>query len=249
MRFDVLTLFPGMFRSYLDESILSRAQARGLIEVAFRNIRDYSTDKHHTVDDAPYGGGAGMVLMPDPVVAAIEAVERERPGGHVILLTPCGRLLRQERARELAMMPHLVLICGRYEGVDERVAGGYAREELSIGDYVLCGGELPALVVIEAVARLVPGVLGAEEAAAKDSFAGGLLEHPQYTRPREFRGTAVPDVLLGGDHARIARWRREQSLLRTARVRPDLLAQSNLTDEEVAFLGKQGYVVGPWKKG
>ncbi|MBI2060897.1 MAG: tRNA (guanosine(37)-N1)-methyltransferase TrmD [Nitrospirae bacterium] len=249
MRFDILTLFPGMFESYLRESILKRAQDGGKIEIGIWNIRDYSTDKHHTTDDSPFGGGAGMVLKPEPIADALEAVRRNTGAGRTILLSPRGCLFTQEIARRLASNSHLILLCGRYEGVDERVSTSLVDEEISIGDYVLSGGELAALVVLESVARLLPGVLGAADGPLHDSFTEGLLEHPQYTRPREFGGHSVPDVLLDGDHKKIEAWRRQQSLIATARTRPDLLPHAHLTDEDVAFLREQGYEVLPRKKG
>ncbi len=238
MRFDVFTLFPEVFVPYLDVSILARARARGLVEVALHNIRDWTTDRHHVVDDEPYGGGGGMVMKPEPIFAAVEGVLGSPPTCPVILLTPQGRPFTQSVARELAQQPHLALLCGRYEGVDERVRQHLVTDEISIGDYVLTGGELAALVVMDAVTRLLPGVLGDPDAPAKDSHAAGLLEHPHYTRPPVFRGWEVPEVLRSGDHARIARWRREQSLRRTWERRPDLLAHADLTDEERALLAR-----------
>ena len=226
MRFDVLTLFPDMFGPVLSESILKLAQARGLIDVHLHNIRDYSADKHHKVDDRPYGGGPGMVMKPDCVFAAVEAVEAmdQRPALRV-LLTPKGERLDQQAAKRFASHDRLLLICGRYEGFDERIRLGLRPLEVSIGDYVLTGGELPAMVVIDTVSRLVPGVLGHPRSAAQDSFESGLLDCPQYTRPVEFLGMRVPDVLLSGNHAEIERWRSEQAQRRTAASRADLLAQ------------------------
>ena len=229
MRFDVFTLLPAVLRSYLDASVLGKARQAGRIDVRLHDLRAYAQDRHRSVDDAPYGGGGGMVMKPGPVFAALEDVL----GGDleqvpVILLTPQGRLLDQARASALARQPRLALLCGRYEGVDERIRAHRVTEEISIGDYVLTGGELPALVLIDAVARLLPGVLGDEDAAADDSHAAGLLEYPHYTRPAEFRGWTVPEVLLSGDHARIEAWRREQSLLRTWERRPDLLGRAAL---------------------
>lgn len=243
VRFTLLSLFPGMFESYLAESMLKRAGDRGLILIDRVNIRDFARDKHRVVDDTPFGGGGGMVLKPEPVAEAIERVRAGRGPAHVVLLTPRGRLFKQEDARRLSSHEHLVLVCGRYEGVDERISRNWVDEELSIGDYVLCGGELPAMVVMESVARWIPGVLGAEDGVRNDSFSRGLLEHPQYTRPREFRGEKVPDVLLEGDHAKIEAWRRKESLLRTARVRPDLIEPSRLEEGDVAFLREQGYEI------
>jgi tRNA (guanine37-N1)-methyltransferase len=221
VRIDVLTIFPGMFESPLRESLLGRAIERGLIDVRLHDIRDATTDKHRQVDDESYGGGPGMVMKPEPIFAAVEALG-EGPK-RVMLLSPAGRRLDQAFVRALADEPWLVLVCGRYEGVDERVAQGLPAEEVSIGDYVLSGGEVPALVLIEAVTRLVPGVIGKDESHEHDSFEDGILDHPHYTRPPEFRGLAVPEVLLSGNHAEIERWRREAALEKTRRVRPDLL--------------------------
>lgn len=221
MRIDVLTLFPGMFTGPLDESIVKRARAKGLLDLRIHNLRDYTHDKHKTVDDRPFGGGPGMVLKPEPLFEAIEHLAG--PGTRVILLTPAGRLLNQAIVRELAVQSHLLLICGSYEGVDERVRERLVHDELSIGDYVLTSGALPAMVIIDAVTRLLPGALGDEDSAREESFSHGLLEYPQYTRPAEFRGMRVPEVLLSGNHAEIARWRAQQARLRTSLRRPDLL--------------------------
>ncbi len=240
MQFDVFTLLPEVFSPYLDTSILQRARERGLIDVRLHNIRDYTHDKHHTTDDIPYGGGGGMVMKPEPLVEAVETVlglqAGVRPDYPVILLTPQGRVFNQAIAAELAQHARLALICGRYEGVDERIRGSLVSDEISIGDYVLTGGELPALLVIDAVSRLLPGVLGDPDGALDDSHASGLLEYPHYTRPPLFRDEPVPDVLLSGDHARIARWRREQSLLRTLERRPDLLEKADLSPADRKFL-------------
>jgi len=237
MQFDVFTLIPQSMQAYLDASILGKAQQAGLIEVELHNIRDNATDKHRTADDEPYGGGGGMIMKPEPMFAAVETVlGAAMKSVPVILLTPQGRVFTQQVARELSSIPRIALICGRYEGIDERVREYLATDEISIGDYVLTGGELPALVLIDAVARQLPGVLGAQGASERDSHADGLLEHPHYTRPAEFRAWRVPDVLLSGDHARIAAWRREQSLLRTLRRRPDLLDHASLTDDERKML-------------
>ena len=241
MRFDVLTLFPEMFTGPLQESIIKRAQERGLISVHLHNIRDYATGRHRITDDAPYGGGGGMVMKPEPIFAAVEAVLGDEKGVPVILLSPQGRLFTHEVARELSRHPRLVLICGRYEGVDERVREHLATDEISIGDYVLSGGELAAMVIIDAVTRLLPGVLGDPGATFEDSYAWGLLEYPHYTRPAVFRGWAVPEVLLSGNHAAIARWRREQALRRTLERRPDLLERAPLTEEDRAFLARLGW--------
>jgi tRNA (guanine37-N1)-methyltransferase len=236
MRFEIFTLFPEMFEAVMAESILKRAQEAGLLEVIRHDIRAYTSDKHHVVDDTPYGGGGGMVLKPEPIFRAVESVLGSSPDCPVILLTPQGRLFDQRVAAELATYQRLALICGRYEGVDERVREYLATDELSIGDYVLTGGELPAMVIIDAVARLVPGVLGARWAAEEDSHASGLLEGPHYTRPTEFRGWAVPEVLVSGDHARIERWRRQQAVRRTWERRPDLLRRAPLTQEDIDYL-------------
>jgi tRNA (guanine37-N1)-methyltransferase len=221
VRIDVLTIFPGVFESPLRESLLGRAIERGLVEVRLHDIRDATTDKHRQVDDESYGGGPGMVMKPEPIFSAVESLGEGAK--RVLLLSPAGRRLDQAFVRELAAEPWLVLICGRYEGVDERVAEGLPAEEVSIGDYVLSGGEVPALVLVEAVTRLVPGVIGKEESHEHDSFEAGLLDHPHYTRPAEFRGLAVPEVLLSGNHAEIERWRREAALEKTRRMRRDLL--------------------------
>jgi tRNA (guanine37-N1)-methyltransferase len=222
---EVLTLFPRMVRAPLEESILGKALVKGLLRVEVTDIRDYAEGKHRVTDDVPYGGGAGMVMKPEPLVAAIEAARQRQPGARVVLLSPQGAPLAQGKAQEMAGRGALVLVCGRYEGVDERVLG-WVDEEISLGDFVLNGGEIAALAVIEAVARLVPGVLGNELSAQAESFsAEGLLEGPQYTRPPEFRGLKVPEVLLSGDHGKIARWRKEQAVARTRERRPDLLTR------------------------
>ena len=230
MKIDIVTLFPGMVESPLRESIVGRARQRGLLDVTVHNLRNFAGGRHQVTDEPPFGGGGGMILKAGPLAAAIEAVRGA--GGRVILLDPAGRPFTQEVARELARIQHLVLVCGRYEGVDERVREHLVDEELSIGDYVLSGGELAALVVTEAVTRLLPGALGDEAAPERDSFARGLLEHPHYTRPEVFRDWRVPEVLLSGDHARIARWRRLMSLWRTWQRRPDLLQTADLAPEE-----------------
>ncbi len=222
MRFDVVTIFPKMFDSPLAESILKRAREAGKIEVALHDIRDFTTDVHRSVDDTPYGGGAGMVMRPEPLVACVEALPATGKRCR-ILMTPQGEPLTQAIVRDLATYDQLVLICGRYEGVDERARKLIADREISIGDYVVAGGEIPAMVVIDAVTRLIPGVLGNEASTESESFEEGLLEYPQYTRPETFRGEKVPDVLLSGHHAEIAKWRREKAILRTRERRPDLL--------------------------
>jgi tRNA (guanine37-N1)-methyltransferase len=226
MRIDVLTIFPGILESPLRESLLGKAIASGVLDVRVHDLREHTTDRHGRMDDEPYGGGPGMVMLAEPVIAAVEALgDGEK---RVVVLSPAGRRLAQPLVRELAETPWLVLICGRYEGIDERVLESLGAEELSIGDYVLSGGELPALVVLEAVTRLVPGVIGREESHERDSFGPeGLLDHPQYTRPVEVRGLRVPDVLLSGDHAEVERWRRDAALEKTRRNRPDLLERED----------------------
>lgn len=237
MRIDILTIFPGMFSGPFEESIVKRAVEKGLVQIFLHDIRDYASDKHRTVDDYTFGGGQGMLMKPEPLFAAVDDVQGQAPErGPVVLLTPQGRLFDQEVAVELARQERLIVICGHYEGVDARVHEHLATDEISIGDYVLSGGELAAMVVVDAVVRQIPGALGSPLSSADDSFAQGLLEHPQYTRPAEFRGMSVPEVLLSGNHGEIARWRRQQSLLRTARRRPDLLARVELTEEEKQWL-------------
>jgi tRNA (guanine37-N1)-methyltransferase len=221
MRIDALTLFPEMFAGPLDVSIVKRARESGLLDLRIHNLRDYTHDRYKTVDDKPFGGGPGMVLKPEPIFEAVESLADEHT--RVVLLSPAGRTFDQPAARALAQCPHLLLICGSYEGVDERVREALVDDELSIGDYVLTNGGLPAMVVIDAVTRLLPGALGDDESAADESFSRGLLEYPHYTRPAEFRGMKVPEVLLSGHHAEIAKWRAEQARLRTAQRRPDLL--------------------------
>ena len=228
-RIDVFTIFPGFFQSPLEASLVGRARQRGLLDVRLHDLRDWTTDRHRTVDDTPFGGGAGMVMMPEPLFAAVEGVDPPRP---LWLLSAAGRPFDQALARELAQGPGFSLLCGRYEGVDQRVADHLCDGELSIGDYVLAGGEAAALVVIEAVARLVPEVMGNEASAGEESFTEGLVEYPQYTRPADFRGWLVPEVLRSGDHGRIARWRRAEALRRTLLRRPDLLAGRDLSEEE-----------------
>jgi tRNA (guanine37-N1)-methyltransferase len=240
MRFDVFTLFPEVFGAYLDASILQRARQNGLVDVHLHNIRDWTSDKHHVCDDLPYGGGGGMVMKPEPLFTAVEGVLGAPPACPVVLLTPQGRPFTQKVAQELVQHPRLALLCGRYEGVDERVRQYLVTDQLSIGDYVLSGGELPALAVIDAVSRLIPGVLGDPDGAWDDSHATGLLEYPHYTRPPEFRGWGVPEILLSGDHGKIARWRREQSLLRTWLRRPDLLEKADLSPKDRQFLAGLG---------
>jgi len=221
MKIDVLTLFPGMFPGPLDESIIKRACESGRLQLGVHDLRDYTHDRHRTVDDRPFGGGPGMLLKPEPLFEAVEALRGEKT--RVILTSPAGRPFRQEIARELAGEKHLLLVCGSYEGFDERVRQSLADDEISIGDYVLTNGALPAMVIVDAVTRLLPGVLGDDESSQDESFSGCLLEYPQYTRPAEFRGMNVPEVLLSGDHAAIEKWRREQATVQTRQRRPDLL--------------------------
>ena len=221
MKIDVLTLFPGMFPGPLDESIIKRACESGRLQLGVHDLRDYTHDRHRTVDDRPFGGGPGMLMKPEPLFEAVEALRGEKT--RVILTSPAGRPFRQQIARELAAEEDLLLVCGSYEGFDERVRQGLADDEISIGDYVLTNGALPAMVIIDAVTRLLPGVLGDDESSQDESFSGCLLEYPQYTRPAEFRGMNVPEVLLSGDHAAIEKWRREQATVQTRQRRPDLL--------------------------
>ena len=236
MIFDILTIFPGMFSSPLEESIVGKARSRGLIQVRVHNIRDFATDKHQMTDDRPFGGGEGMVMKPEPIVGALRATAGEGPPARVVLLTPQGRLFDQQTARDLSALPRLVLICGRYEGVDERVAEHFTDDQLSIGDYILTGGELAAMVVVDAVTRLIPGTLGNEGSALCDSFSEAVLEHPHYTRPQEYEGMSVPRILLSGNHESIRRWRRGQALLRTKMRRPDLFARLNLSPSDLDLL-------------
>ncbi|HUU54093.1 MAG TPA: tRNA (guanosine(37)-N1)-methyltransferase TrmD [Armatimonadota bacterium] len=239
MKFDVLTTFPEMFASVLDASILKRAREAHLITVAVHDLRRWTADRHSTTDDAPYGGGAGMVMKPEPFFAAVEELRCPAESGcaeDIILLTPQGQPFTQGIARELSTKDHLLLLCGHYEGVDERVRRHLATRQISVGDYVLTGGEIPAMIVIDALTRLQPGALGAEEGADSDSFADGLLEYPHYTRPADFRGWTVPDILLSGHHDQIRRWRRKESLRRTRALRPDLFEKIELSDEDRELL-------------
>ncbi len=244
MQFEIFTLFPDVFEPYFQASILQRALKNKLVSINIHNIRDWTTDRHHVTDDEPYGGGGGMVMKPEPIFAAVEGVLGLKPGCPIILLTPQGRLFTQEVAYQLASFPpsaqsnicRIAFICGRYEGFDERVRQYLATDEISIGDYVLTGGELAAMVVIDAVSRLIPGVLGDPTGAQDDSHASGLLEYPHYTRPAIYRGWQVPDILTSGDHEKIARWRREQALLRTWQRRPDILKKAQLTQADHKFL-------------
>jgi tRNA (guanine37-N1)-methyltransferase len=246
LRIDVFSLFPEVIDHYADASILGRARARGQLDLRTHDVRDAATGPHRSVDDAPFGGGAGMVLAPEPVFGAVEAVAASPDGlaRPLILLSPSGRRFDQQVAQEYAAGPDgFSLLCGRYEGVDQRVADHLVDEELSVGDFVLAGGELAALVVVEAVARLLPGVLGNDQSSADESFTTGLLEYPHYTRPAEFRGWEVPDVLRSGDHGRVERWRRAEALARTLRRRPDLMeARGGLTGDEVQLLVEHGEV-------
>ena len=247
MQFEVFTLLPEAFSSYLETSILKRAQERGLIKINIHNIRNYTHDKHHVTDDTPYGGGGGMVIKPEPVFEAVEKILDINPlqtSGKpdstipIILLTPQGRVFDQTIAKELSQYPRIALICGRYEGVDERIREHLVTDEISVGDYVLTGGEIPALLVIDAVSRLLPNVLGDPTGAEDDSHAMGLLEYPHYTRPPQFRGWKTPEILLSGDHAKIDKWRREQALERTFRKRPDMLETAELSESDKKFLEK-----------
>lgn len=261
IHFDIFTLFPGMFTGFLSDSILKRAQEAGILSVALHNIRDYAEGRHRITDDAPYGGGGGMVMKPEPIFRAVETVLSHPPGWvfqpsapdemppvvenavlpsdvPIILLSPQGRTFTQQVAQELSRYRRIALICGRYEGVDERVRIGLVTDEISIGDFVISGGELAAAIIVDAVTRLQPGALGCETGAWDDSFATGLLEYPQYTRPPVFRGMAIPEILVSGHHAQVARWRREQALRRTWERRPDLLAKASLSDADRAFLAR-----------
>ena len=246
MRIHIFTLFPEMFNGPFSASLLKRAVQRGLLDIKFHDIRDYSHDSHHTVDDYQYGGSSGMVLKPEPLFEAVEETlspytQDVRKTTPILLLSPQGKLFTQDMAEKLAQKSVLALICGRYEGVDERVRIGLATEEVSVGDYVLSGGELPAMMVVEAVARLIPGVVGSQESVEADSITSGLLQYPLYTRPYSYQGLDVPEVLLSGNHQEVARWRRHQSLLRTLQRRPDLLDKAQLTDEDLKYLESLGY--------
>jgi len=238
IRFDVLTLFPQMFDAPLNESVLKRAQERGKITIAIHNIRDFGVGRHRVVDDTPFGGGGGMVMKPEPIVQAIESIKKRHALTRVLLMTPQGAVLDSDHVRRLAGYSHLVLVCGRYEGVDERVRLGFVDEEISIGDYVLTGGELAAMVLVDAVSRQIEGVLGHENAAHEDSFSQGLLEYPQYTKPRSFRGVRVPEVLISGNHQEIRRWRRRASIRRTWLRRPELLKKAALSPEDLRVISE-----------
>ena len=235
MRIDIITIFPEVLLPVLQAGILGRAQARDLLTVNVHNLRDFTTDRHQTVDDYPYGGGAGMILKPEPLFAAIRAIQPE-PAARVIYLTPQGTPFNQSCAEVLSLESHLILICGRYKGIDERVRIKLVTDEISIGDYVLSGGEIPALVLVDAIGRVLPRALGNYESAQEDSFSQGLLDCPHYTRPAEYEGMKVPDILLSGHHENITHWQREQSLKRTAECRPDLLKSVELSAEDVAYL-------------
>ncbi len=238
MRIDVVTIFPEVFPGPLGAGVLGRAQARGLLDLVVWDLRTFTENRHRTVDDTPYGGGAGMVMKPEPFVRAVDAIRTARPdaAGPVLLTTPQGALFSQARARVLAELPHLVILCGRYEGVDERVVEVLGAEEVSVGDYVLSGGEIAAMVIIEAVVRLRPGVVGDDASVAADSFSAGGLDYPQYTRPAEYRGRRVPEVLLSGHHEEVRRWRKREALRRTLERRPDLIDEAALDDEALSFL-------------
>jgi len=247
MQFEVFTLLPDVFPPYLESSILQRARQRGLVSVNVHNIRDYTHDRHHVTDDTPYGGGGGMVMKPEPIFEAVESVlgldarQTSPQPAPIIMLTPQGRVFTQSIANELSRHERIALLCGRYEGLDERIREHLVTDEISIGDYVLTGGELPALIVIDALTRLIPGALGDPDGAVDDSHATGLLEYPHYTRPPDFRGWKVPEILLSGDHAKVNKWRREQSLLRTLARRPDLSEKLDLTEKERTFLKEHGW--------
>jgi len=238
MIIDILTIFPGMVAGPITESIIGKAIDRKLIDIRLINIRDYAADPHRTTDDRPFGGGSGMVMKPEPLVAAIGNVRENDPAARVILLSPQGKLFDQGIAFELSRLNHICLVCGRYEGVDERIRNHYVDDEISIGDYVLTGGELPALVIVDAVARLIPGVLGSNESLSEESFITGLLEYPHYTRPEIFGDHRVPDILLSGNHGAIRRWRRQQALIRTWQRRPDLLEKNQLSREDEELLAE-----------
>lgn len=236
MKFDILTLFTGMFCGPFDESIIKRAKDKQLIDISLHNIRDYAFDRHQTADDAPYGGGAGMVMKAEPLSACIEAVKTQQPGSTVVLTSPQGRPLTHRVASELAQKDGLIIVCGRYEGIDERIRTLYAEDDISLGDFVLSGGEIAAMAIVDAVTRLLPGALGSSESAGSDSFGDGLLEYPQYTRPPVFMGLNVPDELLSGNHELIRKWRRKESLRKTHKLRPDLLCEVELSKEDIRML-------------
>ena len=231
LRFDIVSIFPGMFESPFADSIIQRAWEEGLLDLRVHDLRDYSLNKHRKVDDTPFGGGVGMVMNVEPIARVIAAIKKEVPETRTILLSPGGRPFDQEKAWELSHLPSLTLICGRYEGIDERVRLHFVDEEISIGDYVLTGGEIPAMVLVEAISRLVPGVLGDPESVVEESFTDGLLEYPQYTRPRDYQGFKVPEILISGDHKKIRDWQKAEAVKKTARVRPDLLKKNKQQDK------------------
>lgn len=238
MRFDILTLFPGMFSGPFNESIIRRAKDKQLIDISMHNIRDWAIDRHQTADDSPYGGGAGMVMKAEPLAACIESVKAASPSSTVLLTSPHGRRLTHGIAAEYACRPGLIIVCGRYEGIDERIRSLYIEDDISLGDFVLSGGEIAAMAIVDSVARLIPGVLGSSESAESDSFSDGLLEYPHYTRPPEFNGMAVPDALLSGHHELIRKWRRKESLRKTSVLRPDLLVKAPLSREDHRMLAE-----------
>lgn len=241
MRIDVLTIFPELFTQFLDTSIVKRGIEKQLIDIRVTNIRDFSQDKHKKVDDYPYGGGPGMVMTPKPIYHAYQSIEKQFSDVPLIYLSPQGELFNQEKAIELSAYQHIVLLCGHYEGVDQRILDTIVTHEISIGDYVLTGGELPAMIMIDCLSRLIPGVLGNEKSVHEDSISSGLLEFPQYTRPYEFNGMKVPDVLLSGNHKQIERWRRKKSLLKTKEKRPDLFEQYELSEEDIFIIAEENY--------
>lgn len=243
MRFDILTIFPDLIKSPLQEGIISRAVSSGKVEINSHNLRDYTFDRHKTTDDRPYGGGEGMLMKPEPIVDSLRNIEASAPGGHIVLLSPQGRQYDQAIAQELSSYDHLILLCGRYEGFDERIHRYYIHEEISIGDYVLTGGELAAMVIIDSVTRLLPGVLGCHDSATQDVFSQGILKHPQYTRPREFESHVVPDVLLSGDHGAIDKWRFAAAVKNTMRKRPALLQEVTFSKKELLVLQEYGVVL------
>lgn len=242
MKINIMTLFPEMCESVLSESIIGRAREKGFIEINCINIRDYSTDKHNRVDDSPYGGGMGMLMQTQPISDCYDAIcEKSGKKSHLIYLSPCGEVLTQKKVKELALLDEITLLCGHYEGIDQRVIDSIVDEQISVGDYVLTGGEIPALIVADSVARMIPGVLPNDEAKELESHYDGLLEYPQYTRPYDWKGEKVPDVLLSGHHENIGKWRREQSLLMTAKLRPDMLKKAELSKEDRKFLTDNGF--------
>ena len=241
MTFDILTLFPSMFTGPFDDSIILRARERGQVAIDIHNIRDYAVGKHQVTDDSPYGGGAGMVMKAEPIACCLDAVRSRRPAARVVLTSPQGRPFTHAVAEELAALPGLILVCGRYEGIDERIRDLYADDDISLGDFVLTGGEIAAMAMVDAVTRLIPGVLGSDDSARADSFCDGLLEYPHYTRPPEFRGKRVPEILFSGHHDEIRKWRRKESLRRTLERRPDLLATVTLNRDDLRYLATLGY--------